>query len=160
MDEASTWGAYCRSISTISADPALRALTPSGTLPLSRWSGRPPQATSLVPNCQMTRSGVCAKTSRSKRAMLFGIVSPTRPLLTTLIVAFDLSLKSSRRITSGYVAADLSTQSPTVEDDPIATILSGSPDFKRAAVRGNCAPSETFKFAARHLSADDVPSWA
>jgi hypothetical protein len=75
-------------------------------------------------------------------------------------VAFDLSLKSSRRITSGYVAADLSTQSPTVEDDPIATILSGSPDLKRAAVRGNCAPSETSRFAARHLSADDIPSCA
>jgi len=92
--------------------------------------------------------------------MLFGIVSPTRPLLMTLIVAVDLSRESSRRITSGYVAADLSTQSPTVEEDPIATILSGSPDFKRAAVRGNCAPSETFKLAVRHLSADDIPSCA
>ena len=86
--------------------------------------------------------------------MLFGIVSPIRPLLMTLIVALDLSLESSRRITSGYVAADLSTQSPTVDDDPIATIFSGSPDFKRAAVRGNCVPSEMFKFAERHLSAD------
>src|SRR6202040_3103709 len=136
-------------------DTALSALTPSKTLLLSPWSGRPPQATSLVPNCQITRSGVCAKTSRSKRAMLFGIVSPIRPLLMTLIVALDLSLESSRRITSGYVAADLSTQSPTVDDNPIATIFSGPPEFKRAAVRGNCAPSETLKFAERHLSADD-----
>ena len=53
--------------------------------------------------------------------MLFGIVSPTRPLLMTLMVAFDLSLKSSRRNTSGYVAADLSAQSPTVEDDQRGT---------------------------------------
>jgi hypothetical protein len=80
--------------------------------------------------------------------------------LMTLIVALDLSLESSRRITSGYVAADLNTQSPTVDDDPIATIFSGSPDFKRAAVRGNCAPSEMFKFAERHLSADDNSSCA
>jgi hypothetical protein len=78
----------------------------------------------------------------------------------TLIMAFDLSLTSSRRITSGYVAADVSTQSPTVEDDPIATIFSGSPDFKRAAVRGNCAPNETSRFAARHLPAGDTLSWA
>ena len=62
------------------------------------------------------------------------------------------------RITFGYVAADLSTQSPTVDDDPIATIFSGSPDFKRAAVRGNCVPSEMFKFAERHLSAHDNSS--
>jgi hypothetical protein len=75
-------------------------------------------------------------------------------------VALDLSLESSRRITCGYVAADRSTQSPTVDDDPIATIFSGSPDLKRAAVRGNCAPSETSKFAARHLSPDDAPSCA
>jgi len=113
-----------------------------------------------VPNCQITRSGAWAKTSRSKRAMLFGIVSPTRPLLMTSILAFDLSLDSSRRITSGYVAADLTCQSPTVDDDPIATILSGSPDLKRAAVRGNCAPSEISRFAARHLSPDDISSCA
>jgi hypothetical protein len=92
--------------------------------------------------------------------MLFGIVSPIRPLLMTLIVSVDLSLESSRAITSGYVAAEVSTQSPTVDDDPIATIFSGSPDLKRAAVRGNFAPSETFKFAARHLSADDISSCA
>jgi hypothetical protein len=77
----------------------------------------------------------------------------------TLIVAFDLSLESSRRITSGYVA-DLRTQRPTVGDDPIATISSGSPDFKRAAARGNCAPSETSEFAARHQCADDISSSA
>ena len=41
--------------------------------------------------------------------MLFKIVSPIRPLLMTLIVALDLSLESSRRITSGYVAADSET---------------------------------------------------
>jgi hypothetical protein len=41
--------------------------------------------------------------------MLVGIVSPIRPLLMTLIVALDLSLESSRRITSGYVAADSET---------------------------------------------------
>jgi hypothetical protein len=92
--------------------------------------------------------------------MLFGIVSPIRPLLMTLIEALDLSLESSRRITSGYVAADLSCQSPTVEDEPIATIFKGSPDFKRAAVRGSCAPSERLKFAERHLSADDNSSCA
>src|SRR3974390_53940 len=92
--------------------------------------------------------------------MFFGIVSPIRPLLMTLILAFDLSLESSRRITSGYVAADLSTQSPTVDDDPIATIFNGSPDLKRAAVRGNCAPSESCRFAERHLSADDTSSCA
>jgi hypothetical protein len=91
--------------------------------------------------------------------MLFGIVSPIRPLLMTLIVALDLSLESSRRITSGYVAVDLSTQSPTVNDDPIATIFSGSPDFKRAAERGNCAPSETSKFAERHFS-DPPNNWS
>jgi hypothetical protein len=45
----------------------------------------------------------------------------------TSIAAFDLSLEISRRITSGYVAADLSTQSPTVDEDSIATIF-GSPD--------------------------------
>jgi hypothetical protein len=92
--------------------------------------------------------------------MFLGIVSPTRPLLMTLTLAFDLSRVSSRRITSGYVAADLSTQSPTVDDDPIATIFNGSPDLKRAAVRGNCAPNEKFKFAARHLSPGEIPSCA
>ena len=95
-----------------------------------------------------------------ERAMLFGIVSPIRPLLMILIEALDRSLESSRRITSGYVAADLCTESPTADDDPIATIFSGSPDFKRAAVRGNCAPSQTLKFAERHLSADDNSSCA
>jgi hypothetical protein len=73
-----------------------------------------------------------------------------------LISAFDLSLESSRRMTSGYVAADWSTQSPTVEDEPIATILSGSPDFRRAAVRGNFTPNERFGFAARQVSAADM----
>jgi hypothetical protein len=55
------------------------------------------------------------------------------------------------------VAADLSTQSPTVEDEPIATILKGSLDFRRAAVRGNCVPNERSGFAARHLSTEDTP---
>jgi hypothetical protein len=72
-------------------------------------------------------------------------------------VAFDLSLESSRRITSGYVAADVSTQSPTVDDEPIATIFKGSLDFRRAAVRGNCVPNESSRFAARHLSAEEPP---
>src|SRR3981189_1536857 len=85
--------------------------------------------------------------------MLSGIVSPIRPLLTTLIFAFGLSLESSGRITSGYVAAERSTQSPTVEDEPIATIFSGSPDFRRFAVRGNRAPNERSEFTARHASA-------
>jgi hypothetical protein len=44
--------------------------------------------------------------------------------------------------TSRYVAADASTQSPTVEDEPIATIFNGSLDFRRAAVRGNSTPNE------------------
>ena len=73
------------------------------------------------------RSGTWAKTSGSNRETLFGIVSPIRPVLMTSIAAFDLSLETSRRITSGYVAADLSTQSPTVDEDSIATIF-GSPD--------------------------------
>jgi hypothetical protein len=54
------------------------------------------------------------------------------------------------------VAADVSTQSPTVEDEPIVTIFSGSLDFRRAAVRGNFAPNEGSGLAARHLSADEI----
>jgi hypothetical protein len=78
----------------------------------------------------------------------------------TSILMFGRSLDSSRRITSGYVAADECTQSPTVEDEPIATIVTFSPDFIRAAVRGNDAPNERSGFAARHLSAAGAPSCA
>jgi hypothetical protein len=49
----------------------------------------------------------------------------------TLIVAFDPSLKNSRRIRSGYLAADVSTQNPTVEDEPIATIFKDPPELRR-----------------------------
>ena len=92
--------------------------------------------------------------------MLPGTVSPTRPLLMISMLTFDLSRDSSRRITSGYVAADVSTHRPTVEDEPIATILTGSPDFRRAAVRGNTAPNDRASLAARHLSAAGTPPQA
>jgi hypothetical protein len=59
-------------------------------------------------------------------------------------------------MTSGYVASELRTQSPTVEEEPIATILSGSPDFKRASAWGSRVPSDRFEFAARQLSAVEV----
>ncbi len=89
------------------------------------------------------------------------IVSPTRPVLMTSMLMFDLSLESSRRITSGYVAADVSTQRPTVDDEPIATIFTRSPDFRRAAVRGNAAPSERLRIGSKTpLGGGDMPPQA
>ena len=58
------------------------------------------------------------------------------------------------------MAAELSTQSPTVEEEPIATIFSGSLDLKRASVRGNRAPKDRFEFAARQVSAVDISAGA
>src|ERR1700720_2064361 len=65
--------------------------------------------------------------------------------------AIDTRTHAIRR-GSGY-AAERRTHNPTVEEDPMATIKSRSPDFSLAAVRGNCAPKERYRFTARQASA-------
>jgi hypothetical protein len=53
------------------------------------------------------------------------------------------------------VAASVNTHKPTVDEEPIATIFSGDPDFSFASVRGSRTPNEMFGFAARQVSAGD-----
>src|SRR5262249_61920016 len=65
------------------------------------------------------------------------------------------SRASSRRITSGYVAALLATHKPVVDDEPIATIRSVAAALRRAMVRGKEAPSERLSLAARQASASE-----
>src|ERR1700694_4223853 len=96
------------------------------------------------------------------RAMLSGMVSPIRPLFISSICAFGINLISSCRITEGYVAAELKTHKPTVEDEPIATTFSRPPDFSCVSVRRSLTPIEMFELAARQVSAGDRSSraWA
>src|SRR5262249_19433784 len=65
------------------------------------------------------------------------------------------SRASSRRITSGYVAALLATHKPVVDDEPIATIRSVAAALRRAVVRGKEAPRERLSLAARQTSASE-----
>src|SRR5262249_62020717 len=65
------------------------------------------------------------------------------------------SRASSRRITSGYVAALVTTHKPVVDDEPIATIRSVAAALRRAVVRGKEAPSERLSLAARQASASE-----
>jgi len=63
--------------------------------------------------------------------------------------------ETTRRV--AQVLLKLCQPSPKpVDEEPIATIFSGSPDFKRASAWGNRAPSDRFAFAARQVSAVDV----
>jgi len=57
---------------------------------------------------------VCAKPSRSKRAMLFGIVSTNSTMLMDVIVELDLSLERSRPHHLRICAADYDTRVPNV----------------------------------------------
>src|SRR5262245_55727499 len=83
------------------------------------------------------------------------MVSPMRPLLTISTVVPDRNRVSSRRITSGYVASELSTQSPVVDEEPTATILRVSPALIRADVRRSGAPKDMLRLASRQVSAGD-----
>ena len=81
---AITLGAYCGSISTMSAPIAFRRASPScssvacGSTALSR-------STELVPTCQSTRSGFSAITAVSRRASMSAASSPLTPRLSTVI---------------------------------------------------------------------------
>ena len=85
-------GGFARRPSPASADPAARRRT-SGTQPgrfppadpARTASSDTPRSASLVPTCQITRSGLSVSTSRSRRARLSATVSPPLPRLITSI---------------------------------------------------------------------------
>ena len=93
--------------------------------------------TELVPSCHSTRSGLAAITAESNRASMSATSSPPTPRLSTVIDNFGkcsmkLDLKPTWIAPCGRLAP-----APAVDDEPMATMVTGAPKVSFFAMCGS-----------------------